>query len=291
MIKKISLFLVGLFLLSFFSTSAFAQIPNLDTSVPSAISDIESDGFTIVPAFPNAKEPRKFLFEVKPGEKTKEYTYVSNLSNNEASFRLYGADPTQSAQGTLAYKTRDQNSPTGEGSWIQFEPETITLGPKESKKVPFTVSVPETVEMGEYKIGIAMEKFAVQDTNNPNIAIAARLILNAEVKVTDDPQEIPRLKGQKTTIIQDGGDWKIYYFWISLSLFILSFLALIWITIQEKKDSRQQSAIAKHPTVAVKKKTPTKKTAARKKPSTKKKSAPKKKTATKKKSTSARKKK
>lgn len=219
MLKKLSLVLLTLTLVT------------LAVPVVSAESvDTKSEGFTMIPSEPNAINPRKFIFEIKPGESVEDFVSIKNLSDVEATYYLYGADPTVSAQGTPAYKTR-QNGGDGEGSWVTFNEPQITLGAHQEKKVSFTVNVPAETKLADYRMGITMEK-TKQDVNNPNVTIATRFILHADVKVTDNPSPVPKL--EKGASPQKAG-WQSYYFYISLVLFIGSFLALIWVTVQEKR--------------------------------------------------------
>ena len=201
------------------------------------IPDFESEGFTISPAYPNSINPRQFIYELKPGQKTEDYVYVRNLSKETANFYLYGADPTFSAQGTPAYKTR-QAGGNGEGQWLTFENPQIELKGGEARKVKFTLTIPSDAGQGEYRIGVAMEKTKL-DTNNPNVTIATRVILHTKVVVTDNPQAVPR-EGMEGAGAEPGKtSWQTYYFWISLALFITSFAALIWVTLSERQNGRR----------------------------------------------------
>lgn len=258
------------------------------------------EGFTIEAANPNTINPRKFIFELRPGEKAEDYVEVSNLSDQEENFLLYGADPTFSAQGTPAYKTR-QAGGNGEGQWVQFDQSKLTLQPKETKLVKFTVSVPQKAALGDYRAGIAMER-APHASSQPGISIATRIILHAEIKVTKNPQGIPKQDG---TLLGGHGapessdsefNWRTLYFWISFTLFIASFLALLWITLNERKGA---SALQMEQPVEIKetpapKKTTKKKTGGgskSKKTTTTKKSAAKKKSSSRKTTKTATKKK
>lgn len=248
-----------------------------EVAVPPELANLKSEGFTITPARPNSVNPRKFIFEIRPGESKQETVVIKNLSSESGTFYLYGADPTFSAQGTPAYKTR-QAGGDGEGQWITFNQPEINLTGGEEKAVQFTLAVPEDAELGDYRIGIAMEK-TKKDANNPNITIATRIILHTDVKVTDNPSPVPKqgemMDGpQKTT--PDDSPWQIYYFWISLGLFIASFLALIWVTFQEKKQpfnsvgTKAVKRSAKKKAAARKAKSSSKKTSKKKKSSGKK---------------------
>jgi len=262
MIKKISgLLIISTLILAQFS-AALAQEPpapeNTTEVTPELAAEVlgqplPNEGFTITPANPNTINPRKFIFELKPGDQANDYVEIRNLSPTEQTFLLYGADPTFSAQGTPAYKTR-QAGISAEGAWVKFEEPEVKLGPDETKIAKFTITAPHEAAGGDYRAGIAMEK-SKKDVNNPGITIATRIILHAEIKVTDSPNAIPKQDGTYKngthTDHPPENQWKVVYFWISLVLFIASFIALIWVTLQERK----QKTIAPAPVALTKKKT------------------------------------
>ncbi len=216
-----------IFSLVTFSATAIAADPTPPSTTPR-----HSDGFTIMPAYPNTISPRKFLFELKPGSSTSDYAYIKNLSDQETHFLLYGADATLSNQGTLAYKTR-QSENNGQGKWIQFDEPEIDLGPGEARIIKFTVTVPKGTTENTYKAGIAIEK-SKKDTKNAGVIIASRVILHSEIKVTLNPQPIPKETGENPLVESLKPKWQIYYFWISLALFLTSIGLLGWSTWKEK---------------------------------------------------------
>lgn len=268
MIKKLTLFLALISILAI-QSPVFAQE---GIGLPEEITNMKSEGFTIVPADPNSISPRKFIFEIQPGSSTHDSVLIQNLSNETATFFLYGADPTFSSQGTPAYKTRDAGG-DGEGQWITFDETQTVLGPGEQKSLTFTLTIPEETALGDYRVGIAMEKTR-QDINNPNVTIATRVILHSDIKVTNSPQIIPKLSGSQETPKTAGGNTlQLYYFWISLTLFIASFMALVWITFQEKKspiETVATSAAASRSGSAKKKSTSREKSSSSKTPRAKK---------------------
>ncbi|MCC7197739.1 DUF916 domain-containing protein [Candidatus Peregrinibacteria bacterium] len=195
----------------------------------------KNEGFTMIPLYPNTVNPRKFLFEIKPGEQGTEEAYIKNFSDEPVTVLLYGADPTVSNTGTLAYKTR-QNPADGPGTWIKFDEPKVDLGPLEGKKVRFTVNVPKDTAYGDYKAGIAIEK-TKQDINNASITIATRVIIHAEIKVTSNPLPIP--KGE-SAVKETVPAWKQYYFWGSLLLFLGSVGLLGWVTLKDRKSGSKK---------------------------------------------------
>jgi len=223
-IKKITI-AASIVSIILFQTAALAAQENTESAQP----NIQSEGFTINPANPKDPNPRQFNFQLKPGELVKDSVTVQNLASEESTFFLYGADPTFSTQGTPAYKTR-QAGGNGEGNWIKFDEPKITLKSNEKRTLQFTIKIPKDTKEEEYRAGIAMEK-TKQDINNPNITIATRVIVHTNIKVTKNA--LPQSSNGAQT------PWQIYYFWISLILFISSFIGLVWITFKGKKQPLQ----------------------------------------------------
>ncbi len=247
--KKLSLLVATFTLLALPLQVGMAQ-DNVD--LPPEIANMQSEGFTIVPANPNPPESSNFTFELGPGSEVRESVIIKNLSTEPATFYLYGADPTFSQQGTKAYKTR-ADSGEGEGQWITFDEPEVLLQGGEQKQAFFTLKIPQDTSFGEYRAGIAMEK-TKKDINNPNITIATRLVLHTDMTITNIP---PTKDGQAN------GVWQAYYFWISLTLFLVSLAALIWITFEENKEkaATKRSTAKKSKTSSAKtKRTTTRKT-------------------------------
>lgn len=229
--KKLSALAILLILLAQFNIAS-AQINGHSNN----------EGFTITPADPINPDIHNFTFALKPGSQVENFVEIRNMASYEETFLLYGADPTFSAQGTPAYKTR-QDGGTGEGQWIAFDEPQTTLAPGEKRTMRFTVNVPAKTVLGKYRAGIAMEK-TKKDANNPGITIATRLILHSNINVTDNPAALTgAIIEEKST--DTGFDWRMAYFWVSLILFMASFIALIWITLLEKKEKSKKAAPSK----------------------------------------------
>lgn len=273
MIKKVSLVFTTLALLALpltalgqDATPAESEEPTLQETpaesvgLPSEIANMESEGFTINPTRPDPNNRSNFSFEIGPGDELHDSVILKNLSSEASTFYVYGADSALSAQGTPAYKTR-MDTGNGEGKWIQFEESEIVLQGGEQRELSFTLAVPENTELGDYRVGIAMEK-TKQDVNNPNVTIATRLVLRTDIKVTNNPAPQPIVEVDKT--------WQNYYFWISLLLFVVSLTTLIWITFQESKEKAKNADSSKSSaSTALKKSTSRKKSTAKKTPSRK----------------------
>ncbi|HMR00780.1 MAG TPA: hypothetical protein PKA32_00130 [Candidatus Gracilibacteria bacterium] len=154
MMKKLSLLVATFTLLALPLQVGMAQ-DNVD--LPPEIANMQSEGFTIVPANPNPPESSNFTFELGPGSEVRESVIIKNLSTEPATFYLYGADPTFSQQGTKAYKTR-ADSGEGEGQWITFDEPEVLLQGGEQKQAFFTLKIPQDTSFGEYRAGIEWKK-------------------------------------------------------------------------------------------------------------------------------------
>jgi len=152
----------------------------------------EQNGFTLYPEDPNRILPYQLVYEVKPGEIIKDtITVANNGAIPEENLALYPAD-NKETNGGYDLKTSDEVATNRVvGAWITLESTTVTLQPKEKKQVPITITVPANTPLANYVGGIAIEK-KVPATDHPNIMIATRITLKVNIKVTDNPQKIPR---------------------------------------------------------------------------------------------------
>jgi hypothetical protein len=243
MFKKLCLLFVGFFCSGLFiAQAAEPTIVNGNQQTFSTQQNVEQqineDRFNFVIANPNTIDPKKFIFELKPGETSSDEVYVKNASDVPLKFSLYGADGTKTAQGSFALRTK--NEPLKDvGKWITFDEKEITLQPGEYKKVKFHLEVPSGTPEGTYSGGVAAEK-SKPETGNPNVTIAVRIGLRVDVKVTSNPH--PASKKYADVV---GNPFYQVYFWASLGLFLVSAGALGWSYYSDKKSPKRRPRHAK----------------------------------------------
>jgi len=210
--------------------SAQAAPATLQNAAPKD-TEVARGGFTISPANLTT-DTHNFSFSLKAGESVNSTAFIKNFSPNTEHFYLYGADPTISNTGSLAYKTRDQST-TGPGSWIKFDSPELDLAPNAEKIVNFKITIPADTKAGNYNAGITMEKTSPA-TNAPGITIATRVVNHAKITVLDPnaPVTTSSQTAEKTKPISN---WQSYYFWISLGLFLISLALLIWSIFYDNK--------------------------------------------------------
>jgi hypothetical protein len=143
---------------------------------------VSAEGFSITPADPNL---RLFNLTINPGEKKNSTVLIENVSDEPITLFLYGADGTQSNQGTFALTTRATEQ-QHIGQWVKFAGETVTVEPHRGKEVAFTVTVPVTATPGVYSGGIAAESGGKPDLTAGGgnaISISARIVVKLFVTV------------------------------------------------------------------------------------------------------------
>ena len=110
-------------------------------------------GYSVIPAPPIEHQ---FTYEIKPGAEKSGTILIENFDNTPVTISLYGADGTQSDQGTYALTTRF-NKQQHLGQWITISQPVVTVGPREKKQVDFKITIPKDATPGTYSGGIAAE--------------------------------------------------------------------------------------------------------------------------------------
>jgi len=154
-------------------------------SLAFASQPVSAAGFSVTPSDPTQ---RLFNLEVKPGEKKDASVEIENVSDSPITVSVYGADGTQSNQGTFALTTKSSEQ-RHIGLWTKVAEDTVTIEARQRKEVGFTVSVPADATPGTYSGGIAVEegnsgKNALAPANGGNaISISARIVVKLFVTV------------------------------------------------------------------------------------------------------------
>ncbi|GEM_PF-3740884 len=138
----ILLFAAGI-LFSFTTRSVFAQI--------GASPNPEQDGQVTGRSW--------FVYgEVAPGSVIHDSVRVINSSDQEALAALDAVDGETTKVGGV-FGLRNSEEPKKEiGLWTKVESEEVELKPKESKIIPFTISVPKNAEVGDHIGGLVVYK-------------------------------------------------------------------------------------------------------------------------------------
>lgn len=171
----------------------FSATPSTKSSpapaMPRETANGERTAYSMQIAYPNIIDPRKFIFEIRPGESAEDFLILNNTSNQPAEFILYGADSVIDAKGDISYKTLEMEQ-NMVGRWITFDQDKITVGPDNKQQIKFKVTVPSDIPLSEYEGGVAAELAVIAVNASTDEKIATRYMMKVSVTVTDDPQPV-----------------------------------------------------------------------------------------------------
>ena len=134
---------------------------------------------------PANPDTRQFTLEIREGGTAQASVIVENISDDSLTLQMYGADGTQSNQGTFALTTLSTEQ-KHIGKWVNFSQPEILLESRERKEVGFVVKVPEKTTPGVYSGGIAAESGASRktgETQGNTISISSRIVVKLFVSV------------------------------------------------------------------------------------------------------------
>lgn len=168
-VLKISLFVLSSLL---FITPAFA---------------IEYGGIGGRPAYPKAENPRTesiFIYENAPGSVVKDGIVVVNNTAETKTILVYATDTTPSSGGGFACKQYSEEV-TEEGKWFTLEKSEVTLKSGKTEIVPFTVSIPSDVAVGEHNACVVVQE-KKENTTKSGISLNVRAAIRAMIVIPGD---------------------------------------------------------------------------------------------------------
>lgn len=191
--------------------------------------------YAIYPAIRNTIAPGTIIAELKPGSSYEDYVIAINESDVPLTLDLYPADETVTREGKKAFK--NQNDPQYNiGAWTKIEKNAVTLEPGQKEKVKFIINVPADAELKEYYGGIALRKKNTNENNiERGIIFSTRVIQDIALRVTNTPQEIPKV--MQANIFNSTTP----YFWISIGIFAASMAYFIYAKKSEKNAKPKES--------------------------------------------------
>ena len=92
---------------------------------------------------------QNFGYDIEPGASVADALVISNHDVAALDLALYGADGFTTEAGQLDVVTRDTES-VALGAWIDFAADSVSVPAGGSVEVPFTVTVPDNAEPGDY---------------------------------------------------------------------------------------------------------------------------------------------
>lgn len=152
----------------------------------------ENGGIGGKPANPRADNPRTesiFVYELTPGESTKDGVQIFNNTEEKKTIAVYATDAIVSSGGAFAC-AQAADEVKDVGNWIKLSKSNVTLAPGKSEIVPFTLTLPGDTEPGEHNGCIAIQEADAESANVGNgIALSFRSAIRVAITV---PGEIKK---------------------------------------------------------------------------------------------------
>ncbi len=147
---------------------------------------IENQGVGGKPANPRADNPRTksiFIYELGAGESAKDGVLIANNTDKKQTIEIYPVDSLLSSGGAFACKQKVE-SRQDVGAWIKLDQDSVTLEPNSTKTVPFTITVPSKVDVGEHDGCIAIQADSrASDSSDAGVQLSFRSAIRVVVTV------------------------------------------------------------------------------------------------------------
>ncbi|MEU7654181.1 hypothetical protein AB0C42_15325 [Micromonospora taraxaci] len=152
------------------TVAATPAVPAVAEPDPKALT------WTVQPATPAGPDQRRWVnASLDPGQTVTEHLAVRNFSRSAVAFSLKAADGYLTDKGRFNMLSSDRPSVDG-GTWIDVQ-EKVTVGPSETRVVPFTITVPTGATPGDHPAGIAATVTSTGGTVNVESRVGFRVMV------------------------------------------------------------------------------------------------------------------
>ncbi|WP_406067825.1 hypothetical protein [Micromonospora sp. NBC_01638] len=169
---------------------AALTVATAPTVAAAAEPDPKALTWTVQPATPSGPDQRRWInASLDPGAAVTEHLAVRNFSRNAVAFSLKAADGYLTDKGRFNMLSSDRTSVDG-GTWIDVQ-ERVTVGPNETRVVPFTITVPKGATPGDHPAGIA----ATVTSTGGTVSVESRVGFRVMVRVNGSVQAALPVRG------------------------------------------------------------------------------------------------
>lgn len=155
--------------------------PAADPADPAAASTQVTWGVRPADTVHGAARPN-FAYSLPPGGTLSDALVVTNKGDAPLTLDVYAADGFLTADGTLDVLEAGEES-TALGAWVRVETPAIVLEPGAAAEVPFTLTVPEDAQPGDYAAGIVSSLLV---ENAAGVSVDRRLGSRVHLRVQGD---------------------------------------------------------------------------------------------------------
>jgi hypothetical protein len=138
-----------------------------------------------------------FIYTLGPGETKRLEVDVINSSNKPMDIKIYPVDAVTTQDGAFAPEPEDKEK-VSVGAWITLSKSEVSLRPKETTTIEFTIKVPENVEVGDHMGAIIAQNKEIPEVEEET---AMRIVtrVGARIYLTIPGEIIRKLEFEKFT--------------------------------------------------------------------------------------------
>jgi hypothetical protein len=167
-------------------------LPVLLLSGVSPAQAADNGNWSVYPSSPELGKRPYFYLSADPGTTLTDQVTVTNKTAAPLSFRLYAADAYNTERdGGFAVRTQ-QEKQRGVGAWAKPERDRVTVPPRSSVTVPYTLTVPEGAEPGDHPGALV----ALDERLSPSagsVAVSVQQAVGARVYLRVNGPTVPAL--------------------------------------------------------------------------------------------------
>ena len=166
-------------------------------------------GPTLAQEFAAAISPPRFELNVKPGERTRQVIEISNASSHGATYKVYSADWTLTADGGVTFQ--DELKPGSCRPWVAVERREITVPGGGRYRFRFELEAPADAPVQECRFAVMIEgaEQLARTTTGLDIPISGRIgvivyanIGGAAPRLQVLGAQVAEINGQKLPVLQ-----------------------------------------------------------------------------------------
>ncbi len=109
-----------------------------------------------------------YIYNLDKGDSHQDKVVVENTGNKTISVKIYPVDGLTTSDGAFALENEDEEK-NDIGAWVTLSKNELTLEPKQSEIVDFTISIPSDTTPGEHIGGIIMENKEIMEGEQINV--------------------------------------------------------------------------------------------------------------------------
>lgn len=143
-----------------------------------------------------------FTYDAAPGETISDAVRIANFSDQPLTLSVYATDAFNTDEGNYDVLAADAEA-DDVGSWVHLDQGTVTLAPRATADVPFTLTLPENASPGDHAGGIvASLSTAAVDASGNEVKVDNRV--GARIYLRVDGPLRPELTVTELDLAYDG---------------------------------------------------------------------------------------